>query len=594
MHKDTVLNEELDKNAFEDYIKFLDDFELTLTDKEAKDIEELNELQKSIDSSDVNINIWSTIKNASYDAIEHIIGLDDRGDWRPDEGGIVTTPHNFRKGITATDADKKRFEMWQNRVNNKYENASEFRERVIAKDFNKKRDLYKSSIRNSDGSYNNAYKQGIIYDRNDPRAYFYPDASGDMHLDNSKAIDIDHVYSVGSQYVDDLTALYCGSDKERFESDVRDILNSPDNFAPTDASTNRARGEQDLEQYAEGHPDLDKGKVKKVKGKAKQNKNKQLLENSLGEKTKDFAVGLGKSTLAATGKMLIGKGVKIAVSETVIEFSTKKENNDDERLIDRLKRLWQRIVERVKQELLHIWDTIKQSVAANAISEIVNLIINYFVTTVKNIFKLIRCMFGSIINAFKIIFDNSKQWDERVFEALKIISGGLAMASGALLNELLSKLISTNIPFLAPVSGDISAIISGIVSSVLSALVLMAFDKYKASININDAKCKMDLVQMRLTGYSLAHTAVDTLRTELIVAQTQAVVKQEIMYMALKSQEIQDAINSMHNSLSSIDKISTIIEETLDKRRDTSKYRENKIDEKLDSLLNEMLYERNN
>lgn len=590
MDKDETINQELDKNAFEDYFKFLDDFELSLTDKETKDIEELNELQKSIDSADVNTNIWKTIKNASYDAIEYIIGLDDRGDWRPDEGAIVTTPHNFRKGITATDADKKRFEMWQDRVNNKYENASEFRERVIAKDFNKKRDLYKSSIRNSDGSYNNAYKQGIIYDRNDPRAYFYPDASGDMHLDNSKAIDVDHVYSVGSQYVDDLTALYCGSDKERFESDVRDILDHPDNLAPTDATTNRARGEQDLEQYAKEHPELDKEKIKEVTDKAKHNKNKQLLKKSIGEKTKDLAVGTVKSSLAATGKVLIGKGVKIAVSETVIEFS-KNKDNEDEKLIDRLKRLWQRIVERVKQELSHIWDTIKHSMAANAISEIVNLIINFFVSTVKNIFKLIRCMFGSIINAFKIIFDKSKPWDERVFEALKIISGGLAMASGALLNELLDKLISTNIPFLAPVSGDISAIISGIVSSILSALVLMAFDKYKASININNTKCKMDLVQMRLTGYGLAHTAVDTLRTELIVTQTQAIVKQEIMYMALQSQEIQEVLDSMHDALSNIDKLSGSIDATLNQHKQYSEKRKNRINDKLDGLKNELPYE---
>jgi len=248
-------------------------------------------------------------------------------------------------------------------------------------------------------------------------------------------------------------------------------------------------------------------------------------------------------------------------------------------------------LDRVKQELSHIWDTIKQSVAANAISEIVNVIINFFVSTVKNIFKLIRCMFGSIINAFKIIFDKSKPWDERVFEALKIISGGLTMASGALLNELLDKLISTNIPFLAPVSGDISAIISGIVSSILSALVLMAFDKYKASININNAKCKMDLIQMRLTGYGLAHTTVDTLRTELIVAQTQAIVKQEIMYMAIKSQEIQEVLDSMHDSLSSIDTFSTFIDETLDKQNESSKRRKNIIDKKLNSLINEQPYE---
>lgn len=592
MDKDTVLNEELDKNAFEDYFKFLDDFEVTLTDKEAQDIEELNELQKSIDSADVNLNIWGTIKNASFDAIEHIIGLDDRGDWRPDEGAIVTTPHNFRKGITVTDADKKRFEMWQDRVNNKYENASEFRVRVIDPDFNKKRGTYKSSIRNSDGSYNNAYKQGILFDRNDPRAYFYPDASGDMHLDNSKAIDVDHVYSVGSQYVDVLTALYCGSDKERFENDVRDILNSEDNFAPTDATTNRTRGEQDLSEFAEEHPEfgLDKKKIEEAKNKARHNKNKQLIKNSLGEKTKDFAVGLGKSTLAATGKVLIGKGVKIAVSETVIEFSKNKEN-EDEKLIDRLKRLWQRILERVKQELSHIWDTIKQSVAANAISEIVNLIINFFVSTVKNIFKLIRCMFGSIINAFKILFDKTKPWDERVFEALKIISGGLAMASGALLNELLDKLISTNIPFLAPVSGDISAIISGIVSSILSALVLRAFDRYKASISINDAKCKMDLVQMRLTGYGLAHATADTLRTELIVTQTQAIVKQEIMYMALKSQEIQESLDSMRDALSNIDKLGSAIDNTLDQQKVSSAKRNEIIDEKLKKLINECPYE---
>ena len=586
MDNDETINQELDKSAFEHYFKFLDDFEVTLTEKEAKDIEELNELQKSIDSIDVNLNIWETIKNASFDAIEHIIGLDDRGDWRPDEGAIVTTPHNFRKGITATDADKKRFEMWQDRVNNKHENASEFRKRVIVSDFNKKRDTYKSKIRNSDGSYNNAYKNGLIYDRDNPKAYFYPDASGDMHLDNSKAIDIDHVYSVGSQYVDDLTALCCGSDKERFESDVRDILNSEDNFAPTDATTNRTRGEQDLSDFAEEHPELglDKDKIKAAEDKAEHNRNKHLIKNSLGEKTKDFAVGAVKSSLAATGKLLIGKGAKIAVSETVIEFSKNKEN-ENEKLIDRLKRLWQRILDRVKQELSHIWDTIKQSVAANAISEIVNLIINFFVSTVKNIFKLIRCMFGSIINAFKIIFDKSKPWDERVFEALKIISGGLAMASGALLNELLDKLISTNIPFLAPISGDISAIISGIVSSILSALVLMAFDKYKASININNAKCKMDLVQMRLTGYGLAHSAADTIRTELIVAQTQAIVKQEIIYMAIKSQEIQEVLDSMHDSLSSIDRFSDLIDEALDKHNESSKRRKNIIDEKLNNLI---------
>ena len=47
----------------------------------------------------------------------------------------------------------------------------------------------------------------------------------------------------------------------------------------------------------------------------------------------------------------------------------------------------------------------------------------------------------------------------------------------------------------------------------------------------------------------------------------------------------------MHDSLSSIDKISTLIDETLDKQRESSKNKKNIIDAKLDSLLNEMPYE---
>ena len=174
----------------------------------------------------------------------------------------------------------------------------------------------------------------------------------------------------------------------------------------------------------------------------------------------------------------------------------------------------------------------------NALSEIVNLILNYFVSTVKNVFKLIRCLFGSIISAFKIIFDSSKPWEERLFEALKIISAGLAMATGTMLNELITKAIETYIPFLAAFAGDIAAVVSGLISSILSALVLMSFDRYKANIRINDEERQIQLIGMHLTSNTVALTHVSTLKAKTIVAQTTDLILQELSVMTQDCREI--------------------------------------------------------
>ena len=570
-----------DDIAISEYLSQLDEFEIELSEQEKTDLDELNKLlQNRTQQENLSTEIWGTIKKAAVDSIEQIIGLSDRGDWRPDKGAIITTPLNFREGIVASKADQKRYKMWQDRLNGNVASASEFREdRIRFKaSYDSSKKAFKDSKRNPDGSYNNDYNETFVYDWCDPRTYNEADTSGDMTRDTSKTVNVDHVNSVKSLYEDDKMALYGGATEDSFDQTMRDVANNPANFAVSDEHANKSMKDKDTLEVAESNPDLNMNpeKVKAKKAEADTAKNKYLLKNAIGEKSRDLAVGIGKSTLAATGKMLVGKAMKIAVSETFVEFQQKSEEN----LLDRIKRIISNIMKRAKLELSHIWQEIKEFAANNAISEIVNLILNYFVSTVKNVFKLIRCLFGSIVSAFKIIFDSSRPWEERIFEALKIISAGIAMATGTMLNELIAKAIATNIPFLAGYAGDISAVISGLISSILSALVLMSFDRYKATLRIKDEERQILLLNMQLTGCSVAHAQISAARASAIIAQATELVRQELISIVEHNREIEAYINKIKETINrqrvthdEIDEIQQNIENTqitLEQTRDNS------------------------
>lgn len=524
--------------TIQEQLSQLDEFEIDLTQQEKKDLDELVQLlENQKQQQDLSKEIWSTIQKATLDSIEQIVGLSDRGDWRPDQGAVITTPLNFRNGVVASEADKQRFQMLQDRLNGKAPSASEFREDInrFKSSFEKAKKEFKDSRRNPDGSYNNDYNDTIVFDQNDPRTYNQPDTGGDMKRDTTKTINVDHINSVKKNYTDPNVALYGGDTPESFDKTMRKVSNNEANFAVSDEHANKSMKDRDTLEVAENRPDLNMNpdKVKAKQKEADNAKNKILFKEAIREKSADLAIGIGKSTLAFTGKKLVGEVMKIAVSETVVEFQQKSEA----KLLDRIKRVIKNITERVKRDLNHIWQKIKDYAVSNAISEIVNLILNYFVSTVKNIFKLIRCLFGSIISAFKIILDSSKPWEERLFEALKIISAGLAMATGTMLNELITKAIETYIPFLGAFADDIAAVISGLISSILSALVLMSFDRYKATIKINDEERQIQLLGMHLTSNSVALTQVSSLKANVIVAQTTDLVLQELSVMAQDSRE---------------------------------------------------------
>ena len=123
------------------------------------------------------------------------------------------------------------------------------------------------------------------------------------------------------------------------------------------------------------------------------------------------------------------------------------------------------------------------------------------------------------------------------------------MATGTMLNELIAKAIATNIPFLAGFASDISAVISGLISSILSAIVLMSFDRYKASLQINDEERQFQLLNMQLLRNSVAHTQISTVKASVMVAQTTELVRQELISIAEHNREIEAYTNMIRESI---------------------------------------------
>lgn len=573
-------------NKLDELSKQVEQFKVELTEEELSSLEELSILQSAMPQKDIMSDVLETIKKAAIDSIDHIIGLDARGDWRPDKGGVVTTLHNFEKGIVATKADQKRFDLWQDRVNETDESAKQFRERVINPGFDKfKRQIYKER-RNSDGSYTDGYTGEKIYSYNDPHAYSEPDSSGDMLRDTNLTANADHVNPANQQRISSKNALYGVHrnikdmikgehvTQEMAERSIEKVTNTPDNIVITSEKINKGMKDGDKLEHARKHPELGMKEdlINEAQKKAEKAQNKELFKEAVVEKTTDLAIGIGKSTIATICKQLIGDSLKICVSEMIVEFSNKE---CKEELSVRFKRTLTNIYERAKKELSHLWEKIKNSAAANALSEIVNLILNYFCTTIKNIFKLIRCLIGSIINAVKILFDSSRPWEERVFEALKLISSGLALATGTLLSEALASLIAKT-P-LAPIASDISAIIAGLISSILSALVLLMFDRYKANIEYSNIQAQQLMLQINIVGNQISQVATSTIQEQLEIYKTEAFIEEFAQYVNQQSYQIAGSIKSIEN-------INIKTEENIREIEDINSDTENSI-----NLLNDLL-----
>lgn len=288
---------------------------------------------------------------------------------------------------------------------------------------------------------------------------------------------------------------------------------------------------------------------------------------------KNRAVRAGKGIAMSIVRDFAKASLVIVIDETYTEFKEEKE----EKFLDRIKHLIKHIWEKIKSKCHHliknIWDTIKNGVKGALISEFFTLLNDFVFKTFKNVFRVMRTMWSSIIKAFKIIFSGTAPWQERIFEATKILSSAAVGVIGFSLNELIEKgLTSIGFPF----ATFFAELLSGLFSGILSAIVLMIFDNLKHKCLEKSPYYKQALVRTKINRINCAQLNVSTLKTELKLQETYNFFSQTLNEMAYYRNNI---LANEYESESILTKI--------DLHLDSSSYLNKELQEMIDATKNE-------
>ena len=112
------------------------------------------------------------------------------------------------------------------------------------------------------------------------------------------------------------------------------------------------------------------------------------------------------------------------------------------------------------------------------LSNLVTVIINMFVKTGKNIVRMIREGFFSIVRAIKLMCcpPAGMSFKQAAHEASKIIASGIVIIGGVALEEYVDKMIKL-VPLLEFISDILTSVVIGTVTAICTTLVVYMIDK---------------------------------------------------------------------------------------------------------------------
>lgn len=215
---------------------------------------------------------------------------------------------------------------------------------------------------------------------------------------------------------------------------------------------------------------IDKDKMREADKKARQEYDKQI-SFTYYTSSKFF-----KSTAMESGKAGLKMGVRQALGLVFAEvwfelkdaISEAFKNTDGnftlDRFLKKLKATAQNIWNRVKVRFKDILDDFKSGALAGALSSLNSTIMNIFFTTQKLIGKLLRETWSSLVAGAKLLFFNPEKLSPGALarEVTRILSTGVAVAMGVILNQQLASLIT--FPFGTDLAAFISAVATGLMT----------------------------------------------------------------------------------------------------------------------------------
>lgn len=396
-------------------------------------------------------------------------------------GGNVDTIHNARAGVYATDENRKR-----------YEERGEYDKSMQAKYHQHK------NYKDINSRYSEQYDKGELTD-----AY-----TGQV-LDDKK-MNLDHVISA-KEIHDDPGRVLAGLSG-------MDLANTEENLKPTNESANKSKKAESMteflkrtaEQKAAIQENIDN---LKRKGDLNERQQKQLQEleakkAALDELDTDKMQEIDKdardsyehkvnSAYYTSDKFMVNvcktsgmEGLKMgaqqafgllcyelfnALFDEVIDiWRNGLVDPDSETWTESVKKRLKRIGEKIIGEWRDLLASFRDGFLGAIFSNVLTLLVNAFLTTFKNIIRMIREGVHVLIRTAKsIIFpEDGKTLREAMDDALKIFVAGAIAVGGVALDEALNQ-VFTAFPF----KETLVAIFSALVTGISTALAMYALDR---------------------------------------------------------------------------------------------------------------------
>lgn len=547
MEENNIQSEEFD---FKDLIIDLDNEQMEL-------INELNSLEeelKNLNGEKLENSLFDSIKEVAFKSIDTVFEISDFLENNPEQGSRITTLHNFKKGITANDEDKAKFERYDS----------------------------KTYIRNN---YKKDFKEASQLLSNENAEYFTDYLTG-KRMERGDNVDLDHVTSTREFDTSAERNLFFNN------QEASKTINHKDNLGYTSRDINQSKNGYDLKDWenktASGKKitNQERYEIDKELSDKKYKASKEHISKETGKRATSKVINDLKTSTPAQIKSSVGYGAKMAMAKLLKELlkslieEFKNNKNSTESFGVRLKRVFNEVISKLKD----ILDAFVKSSLNSFVSEIVNTIANFFLTTSKRVFKIIRASFTSIVNAIKIIVSNENKYTfkEKAYEALKILSASITLSIGILLEDLIKNAIINLMPFLAPYASEISIMLTSFLTGIATVFVLRAWDAYKEKFifktkdKIFELENKSMFINIQLSNNGILKGSVasinannntflskkmfsdslpifNSLKSEMDITYKSIIIKTNIINQ--QSQEISKAFEETQNLLNKLDLI---------------------------------------
>lgn len=536
---DILTNDELKK------IEINKDLENALT--------ELNNLKNKYSQKD-SATLLNLCKNNVIDTITSQFGL--AGLFiNSQDGGNVTTTHNFEQGITATAADEQKYNSWQE---------------MKQKDWQKVRKGtgYDKPL---PGKRKEAFQtQNIIID----------EYTGHPLPKDGRA-QLDHIVSA-SEIENKVSTNLFMTPEERAK-----MATDEKNLAWTEGSANQSKGNKTMKDWL-NEKDKKTGQTKAEKygideemamGKDKEARkfvNKTINTKAAKKYTKELLATGGKdavmmATYSALGVVLrdLAQGIMIEVRLT---FEQKGQESFKE-IFTRFKNRLQEILAGLKNKWKDIFKGSLEAAITAFLSNIVVFVINLFFTTLKKIVSMIRAGFVSLCQAVKLLTNPPADMpqEEVHYQALKILTAGIIGAASLGLSAVIEKGLQA-IPGLQPlmmfpipslgkeqrtVSDVIAVTLSALAGGLLTTIVLYFMDKCRTS-------AKHDKLQIQLITQSGVVIQCEVAKTWCTMDDAYKFFKMKIFEI---SQIFNDTEEQLEQSFETIKAVTSSRENAMSKLR---------------------------